>query len=274
MNLIRQIESAELQFQQLLEDFFISIYDERSLPSHGIDHHRRVWRHAKKLIKIFPLRNNALSLQLPSKLIIASYLHDIGMSVDHGIRHGQFSSNKCKTFLEENNLNDEDYIDVLETIENHDLKDYTGNRTFNELHTILSAADDLDAFGFIGIYRYSEIYLLREIYPGEIGKLVIENATKRFDHFIINFGKNKSFASQQRIRFKILLDYFTGYNSQVSSGEFNFHNSSGYWGVMKIIISLINEKKEIKELLRDTENYNGDPVIKWFLEGIKSELYE
>ena len=31
----------------------------------------------------------------------------------------------------------------------------------NELLTILSVADDLDAFGFSGIFRYSEIYLIR-----------------------------------------------------------------------------------------------------------------
>jgi hypothetical protein len=43
---------------------------------------------------------------------------------------------------------------------------------------------------------------------------------------------------------------------------------------MKLIINLINEKKDLKELLRDTEKYNDDKVIKWFLEGIKTELYE
>ena len=31
--------------------------------------------------------------------------------------------------------------------------------------TILSVADDLDAFGFTGIYRYLEIYLTRGINP-------------------------------------------------------------------------------------------------------------
>jgi hypothetical protein len=196
------------------------------------------------------------------------------MSVDHGIRHGQYSRNICKTFLKENNPQNKDYDDVLETIENHDIKDYSGNRTFNELHTILSAADDLDAFGFIGIYRYAEIYLLRGVNHGEIGKLIIENATKRFDHFLLNFGNNKSCATQQRIRCKILLNYYTGYNTQVDSGQFNLNNSSGYWGVMKLIINLINEKKDLKELLRDTEKYNDDKVIKWFLEGIKTELYE
>ena len=124
MNLTGQIESAELQFKQILEDFFISVYDEKSLPSHGIDHHRRVWSNAKELTENIPFRNSDPALRLPSKLIIACYLHDIGMSVDQGIRHGQFSKEICITFLKENKLTEEDYYDVLETIENHDLKDY------------------------------------------------------------------------------------------------------------------------------------------------------
>ena len=39
----------------------------------------------------------------------------------------------------------------------------------NDLLTILSVSDDLDAFGYIGIYRYTEIYLTRGIDPEKIG---------------------------------------------------------------------------------------------------------
>jgi hypothetical protein len=47
MDLPAIIESAEIQYKQILEDFFISFYDESLLPSHGIDHHRRVWAYAR-----------------------------------------------------------------------------------------------------------------------------------------------------------------------------------------------------------------------------------
>ena len=53
MNLTVSTESAELQFKQILEEFFI------------------------KACRL---------LQLLSKLIIASYLHDIGMSVETGVK--------------------------------------------------------------------------------------------------------------------------------------------------------------------------------------------
>ena len=55
MNSTGIIESAEKQYKQILEGFFISVYDEKLLPSHGIDHHRRVWNYSKELLKIIPL---------------------------------------------------------------------------------------------------------------------------------------------------------------------------------------------------------------------------
>src|ERR1035437_6487768 len=144
MNIAETIESAEKQFKQILEDFFISVYNEKSLTSHGIDHHRRVWNYSKELMKLFPLKNPAQISQLPAELIIASYLHDIGMSVDPGIRHGKHSKNLCIQFLGKNNLPENDYRDVLEAIEDHDNKDYAFDASMNDLHIILSVADDLD----------------------------------------------------------------------------------------------------------------------------------
>ena len=67
MNLTGTIESAEREYKQILEDFFISVYDEKSLTSHGIDHHRRVWNYAKDLFRLIPLKNNDQILRLPSK---------------------------------------------------------------------------------------------------------------------------------------------------------------------------------------------------------------
>jgi HD superfamily phosphodiesterase len=137
MNLMGAIESAELMFKQILEDFFVSVYDEENLFSHGIDHHRRVWAYAKELLSI-PIRQyNSKPGCSPSKLIIVCYLHDIGMSVEPGPRHGKHSRELSMLFLEKNNLNKNDYKDVLDTIENHDRKDYTSETVRNDLLTIL-----------------------------------------------------------------------------------------------------------------------------------------
>ena len=184
MNLTEAIESAEKQYKQILEDFFISCFNEKSLSSHGIDHHRRVWNYSKELLRLIPLDYSIKLSQLSSELIIACYLHDIGMSVDPGPKHGKHSRTLCLQFLVINNLPENDYHHVLEAIEYHDNKDYSGNESVNELLTILSVADDLDAFGCTGIFRYSEIYLTREIGFDNIGYMIRENARKRYENLI------------------------------------------------------------------------------------------
>jgi len=50
MLLSEQIDSSEKKFRNLLEEFFREIYDSSFLPSHGIGHHRRVWRYAKEIL--------------------------------------------------------------------------------------------------------------------------------------------------------------------------------------------------------------------------------
>jgi HD superfamily phosphodiesterase len=248
MNPNHSVESAEHQFKQILEDFFITRYDERSLASHGIDHHRRVWNYAKELLKLKFYTTTGLSFQFITKLIIACYLHDIGMSVDSGIRHGKHSSNLCKEFLSKNNLRINEYEDLLETIGNHDRKEYTGDSEVNELLTILSVADDLDAFGFSGIYRYSEIYLIRGIKPEIIGEVVIENAAKRFEHFEKKFGMNNPLVQKHRDRYDILISFFSEYNKQAPSYRFDCQKPLGFCGVVQLFIQMIKNKKEFNEI--------------------------
>jgi hypothetical protein len=272
MNLNHSVESAEIQFKQILEDFFINIYDERSLSSHGIDHHRRVWKYAKELLHFRFDTDNKPSFQFISKLIIACYLHDIGMSVDRGIRHGKHSRNLCKEFLSGNNLPIKEYEDLLETIENHDRKEYTADSEINDLLTILSVADDLDAFGFSGIYRYSEIYLVRGIKREIIGKMVIENAAKRFGHFEKNFGLNIPLFQKHKDRYDILIRFFTEYNKQVPNFHFDGQVPLGFCGVVVMFLQIIKNKIVLNEIFSEQEKYPEDEVIQWFFDGLKKEI--
>jgi HD superfamily phosphodiesterase len=272
MNLKLSVESAELQFKQILEDFFVAIYDEKSLSSHGIDHHRRVWNNAKELLAIKSETGNKFPFDFTSKLIIACYLHDIGMSVDSGIRHGRHSRNLCADFLSKCSLPLMEFEDLLETIENHDNKEYTGNSEGNELLTILSVADDLDAFGFWGIYRYSEIYLIRGIRPDLLGEKIIENAAKRFDHFKRNFGSNNSLVHKHQDRFNILIRFFKEFNKQVNSYHFDGHQPQGFCGVIEMFIEMIKNKKGLNEIYYELEKYPDDQVIQWFFNGLKKEI--
>lgn len=272
MNLTDAIESAELRFRQILEEFFISVYDEESLPSHGIDHHRRVWSYSKELLLLFNDSFSTGIYQLTSNLLIASYLHDIGMSAETGVRHGKHSMDICSRFLRNNNLPVDEYQDALTAIENHDRKDYRDDTPANDLLKILSVADDLDAFGFTGIFRYSEIYLTRGTDPREIGKMINENAGKRFDNFLATYGFSDSLVQKHRKRYEILLNFFNEYNKQALSYQFGGNSPNGYCGVIELLTDVINKKIKLKDICREPEIFSNDPVINWFFKGLLVEL--
>jgi HD superfamily phosphodiesterase len=270
MNLNRRIESAEEQFKQILEEYFISVYNERSVPSHGIDHHRRVWKYSKELLKVLPIKKKQLP-KLTTELIIASYLHDIGMSVDPGLKHGKYSKDLCARFLALNNLPLNDFNGVLEAIENHDNKEYI-DVAENDILTVLSIADDLDAFGFIGIYRYLEIYLIREIKLNDLGLLIQTNAAKRFGNFVNTIGKAKKFVEKHKQRYLILDNFFNKYNEQLPSYHFGTLNPFGYCGVIELFGTMIKDKMELKEIINYSEKFPDDIVIQWFFSELKKEI--
>jgi hypothetical protein len=272
MNLTVTIESAELRFKQILEEYFIAVYSNNSLISHGIDHHRRVWNYAKKVTLLLNEHKQIDDPFFPYRLIIACYLHDIGMSIDHGPIHGHHGRDICISFLAENNLNESDYSDVLQAIENHDNKEYNNSSGTYDLLTILSIADDLDAFGFIGIYRYIEIYLVRGIKPYELGHLIINNARKRFKNFTESVLFQDDFIAIHKKRFDILEDFFKEYNKQVSYYQFGDTNAKGYCGVADTVLCLIKNQMVLKDLFGKTAKYSSDPVIKWFYDELEYEL--
>jgi hypothetical protein len=272
MNLTATIESAELAFKQILEDFFVSVYDEKDLYSHGIDHHRRVWRYAREILSLPSSRYKYSPSCTPSKLIIACYLHDIGMSAEPGPKHGKHSRELGLLFLEKNNLDEKDLKDVLDTIEYHDRKDYFSGTDSDDLLTVLSVADDLDAFGFIGIYRYSEIYLTRGINHLQIGNLILENAKKRFDNFEKIFGAENYYVRKHRKRYDILCNFFIHYTKQAGSYEFSSDIIEGYCGMIQLFDLMIMNKMSLKELFNEGELYQDDVIIGLYLNGLKSEL--
>jgi HD superfamily phosphodiesterase len=272
MNLTLAFESAELQFKQTLEEFFVLVYDEKSLVSHGIEHHRRVWNYSKELVFLLEGQNWIPDPNLPSKLIIACYLHDIGMSVDQGIRHGHHSKELCIRFLSDNFLDNSDYKDVLLAIKNHDNKEYSTSSIKGDLLTILSVADDLDAFGYIGVYRYSEIYLARGLKAQEIGSLIRENASKRFENFVNIFGFADKFVIKHKKRYEILDNFFNEYNKQAVTYKFGETNPTGYCGVIEVINNMMHQKDVINDAGTDLDKYSYDPVIHSFLKGLYINL--
>jgi len=221
MNLAERIESAEDKYRQILEEYFIKKWGDTALFSHDVTHHRRVWHYAKELLSEAEKKERPEISLSPDKLLIACYLHDLGMSVDISERHGIHSSNFCREFISINGFSESEFAEVLNAIENHDNKEYALKDNSVNLLSILTIADDLDAFGHIGILRYLEIYLKRGIDPSEIGYRIRDNASKRFGNFRSVFGSDEVLFQKQYSRFMILDDFFKDYNQEIGDPSLN-----------------------------------------------------
>lgn len=199
------IKKSEEKYLKSIEEFFREKWGDTKLWSHDISHHRRVWKYAKELLQSVKDTDQLFI----DKLLIACYLHDIGMSVDPGEKHGIRSRTICELFLEEKNLSPADCADLLEAIEIHDNKNYSDSTVNNRLLSMLSAADDLDALGHTGILRYADIYLKRGVPLKELGKLVITNSAARFRNFENHFSDNPELVGKHRKRYLILKEFYT-----------------------------------------------------------------
>lgn len=210
MNLADIIIKSEEKYLSSIEAFFKKKWGDTKLWSHDLSHHRRVWNYAKELL---PYIGDANQLFI-EKLLIACYLHDIGISIDKGEKHGIHSRKICESFLEENNISPADYADLIQAIENHDNKNYSDSIVNNKLLFLLSAADDLDAFGYTGILRYADIYLERDISITDLGKMVIENSGKRFQNFEKAFSGYSELVERHRIRYQVLISFYSELDRQ------------------------------------------------------------
>lgn len=267
MELTGPIESAEKQFIQILERYFISIYDEKKLPSHGLSHHRRVWTNSKKLLLSLPERHQ-IHPRLPFTLIIACYMHDLGMTIDHGPKHGKQSMELCRAFIRDYQLEEDDFPGLQHAIQEHDNKNYTLTNDINAL-SILSMADDLDAFGFIGIYRYTEIYLLRGIEPIDLGHKIRSNAFQRFEHFRKIFEYSGGFFEEQKRRYLVLDGFFEAYDKELACSPVPV-NGLHYGGLIRILTDIISERRNIEDAC--LSDLTGNPVAQWFFKGFSEEI--
>ena len=266
------IYSAEDQLRQILEEYFVTVYDTEFLSSHGLDHHRRVWFNARELLTSLDENHISPEALNPCELIVACYLHDIGMAVDHGIKHGRLSREICIRFLSYYHLNESEFSQALSAIEFHDDKEYRTKSAGYDLLKILSVADDLDAFGLTGVFRYAEIYLARGINPAELGRRVIDNARIRFENFTASFAFSEKLIQKHNRRYNDLLTFFNKFNEEAESYLFGGENPAGYCGVIDIFISMIHEKKSLKEILNRKEQFAGDDVMNTFFNRLSMEL--
>jgi HD superfamily phosphodiesterase len=209
MTLDQLITNIEYDWKSKLYKASCACFKGIGLPSHNHKHHYRVWIYAKELVKTLS-ENHHFSYNYLTNLIIACFFHDTGMSVTTDERHGKEGALLCQQYFKNTSIHPPENLNsTLEAIEHHDNKTYQqGFSDKSSLTTILSTADDLDAFGYFGILRYAEIYLLRNISIEELGQRVMENAQNRFRNFENNFGQYPGLIEKHQERMKILLDFY------------------------------------------------------------------
>jgi hypothetical protein len=215
----------------------------------------------------YPLSDELFS----DKLVIASYLHDTGMSVDPGFRHGIESRIICESFLEKMNLSKSEYTDLFDAVENHDNKEYATKNKPGDLLTVLSVADDLDAFGLIGVYRYLEIYLERKVPQEELGYRILKNSETRFLNFLGTYGSSKELVEKHSKRYEVISSFFNAYNEQIPFYNPGEPAPRGYSGITDIIhrkLYTCKRGNEINNLIIDSP----DPLIQWFFTELNNEF--
>jgi len=216
MNELKQmIEKAEEKWLTQLFDFCKYVFSVPTISSHNHNHHYRVWNYCKEILTaIYP--HKKISCELIEGCIIASFFHDTGLSNTINEYHGTESKKICRNYFIKNKLSyPQNFEDILWTIENHDDKDYRiQNQKNNSMITILSTADDLDAFGKIGIVRYTEIYLLRGINITQLPTMVINNINKRFLNFKFNYECYPDLYKKHQKRYLITKNFFEELNRE------------------------------------------------------------
>jgi hypothetical protein len=273
MTITESVIKSEKKFIVILEMFFKYHWGNTFLISHGLDHHRRVWSYAKELLSGCEGRVDITDPFFTDKLVIACYLHDLGISAESGINHGKQSRILCQRFLRENNLPESVYHDLLEAVENHDRKDYEKTSVHIDLFSLLCVSDDLDAFGFTGIYRYIEICLERGIRSEEMGKLVSENVARRFRNFISTFGFSRDLILRHKKRYQVVDLFFNELSREDEDRGTSSDRPGGYNGVIRFIRIALNDKTLLSEVISNVLREEDDEVVRWFFANLKKEVF-
>jgi len=199
------IHLAEQKWKSKIIQYLSKLYAGHWLPSHDIDHHHRVWKNACVLSyeSEYPSQDEYFFEQL----LIACFFHDTGLLKDRGEVHGKLSREICENFLSQNvELINFALDDLLEAIEYHDDKSYgnTIETSFNSIYRLLTIADDLDALGAIGTYRYVEIYLVRNLQFETIPMQILNNISQRFNYFMRSKYGSKVSRAKFRIKYNTI----------------------------------------------------------------------
>lgn len=271
------LKTVEKKWLQPLFTHCKEIFSQTYLPSHDEAHHFRVWLFAKQLVQELEQANFTVDVNQVEKIILAVFFHDTGMSLQPGAKHGKYSRKFAEDFLNRSVQKPmDDLEEVLTIIEKHDDKEYSNSLSESSsspagLFPVVNASDDMDAFGITGVYRYAEIYMLREIQGKDLAIQVLDNSANRFQHFFNTYGFLQRFAEQQRIRFQILQKFYHDLVLQYKTG--NVSQTTGPSAVIhQIEQSVLKKKLPLEQLIQEAEKTSSDPYVLDFFRLLQEEV--
>ena len=153
----------------------------------------------------------------------------------------------CESFFEKNNLEKIDGFDeVLEAIQKHDDKEYRfmvyhAETSQKNVLSVLCVSDDLDAFGAIGVFRYAEIYLLRNTLIKELARKVLEDLERRYKNFCNLYSNLDAFTKKQKARYEFTRKFYQDLEKELNNMEYSRTIRFGAIGVLNVLITNIVE---------------------------------
>jgi len=241
------IAQAEERWLPSLNGYLLTAFSSTFLPSHDHLHHLRVWKQSVRLLTVLDKLGTGVDYNLVEGCLVASMFHDVGLVRESGEMHGPCGSDMCKEFFAEGNLEKPAaYREILKAISFHDTKSRDVYAVFERGKTpgilnILSVADDLEALGIIGIYRYSEIYLQRGVALEKLGLQVQTNAFRRRSNLLNCCRHLPVFSSEIQDQHALLSDFFNLYNQQVLVVERPEKCSVGELGIINRLLQGMEE---------------------------------
>ncbi len=255
------IDRAEASWLDLLYENAKSLFQDNLLPSHDHTHHLRVWNLCKTLLREIATFNSRIDQSLVEGVLFAAFFHDLGMATSTREDHGSLGSEHfLMWFRERGTTRPERFDEINRAIELHDRKDMQIYKSFSsgaspEILGILSVADDLEALGIIGVFRYAEIYLKRDIPLEELGMRILANVKIRFDNLRDSCRLCKHLLEKYRQQYDELCHFFELYNLQLKAVSKIDAISSGPLGVINYIRKLGLDKTALHQADKDVNDY-------------------
>jgi len=274
--LLEKISNSEQKWLKPLYKYCKTLFEKTHLPSHDAEHHLRVWLHCRGLIIELHKAGIKTTHDTIDKAIVACFFHDTGLTLDMGEQHGFLGRKICEDFFINNqNLQVPDIKEVLEAIELHDDKSKkevtaTTPYTMKTILKLVSAADDLDALGFIGVFRYTEIYLKRGIPDQDIPQKVIQNLRNRFANFLNTYSSLHKYTDNHKIRYKETVDFFSDLDALFQQKSRIEDCKLDVFYILKE--SLIEKKKGIIETIEDALKTSTKGCTLMYFSKLRNEL--